>query len=932
MVRSSLLQLLVLYSLLGNATPGSNVLVANLTCDYRHQPEGIDQARPLLSWQLLGAQKGKKQSAYQVLVASSLEKLSEQEADWWNSGKIISDQSVLARYQGKPLTSRALCYWKVRVWDEKGKPSVWSEPSYWTMGLLTREEWKASWISPRFAEVSTKRSPFSSTPTPFDGSDSSAIYMRKEITVTKNITRAMVTISGLGYYELFINGEKIGDHVLDPVFTDYQKTVNYLTYDVTKQIHSSTNAIGVVLGNGFYNLPTQDLFQMNRAHWKTPNKLLFNLFIEFSDGTNELVVSDGSWKWSTGAIVYNSIRGGETIDMNRHQEGWDRAGFEDNEWPPAVIVPDPIGKLIAQSMPPLRITREVRPLSITEPKTGVYLVDFGENLTGWVAIKLRGRQGQTVVLHFNEVLKSDGTLDTQHSAGHTWGRFQKGVCVLSGKSEDIYEPRFLYHGFRYVQVEGLDYKLTLQEIIAKSVHTDLKPAGTFRCSNQRLNQLQSAIQRTLLNSVHSMPGEEATREKMGWTLDAGMVTMETYLMNYHAITTYRKYLQDLIDAQESNGHIPPIVPTNGWGFLEKDTTIQYDDPWWGGTIVFVANKLFEFTGDTSVLELAYSPMKKYVDFVRSTAKDDLVYWSLGDWLDLKQWSKGWGPGLTPVVQTSTAALYIMSKQLAENAKWLGKKEDARFYQDYSTAIKEKFNATFLDYTTGWYSPGSQTAQLVPLFFDMVPLEMKEKVEEKLLTAITDNAEHTSVGFIGVNPLLKYLSENRRLPLVYRMVTKEKSPGWLHMVKDEKSTMGENLNADGYGTGHHPFATNVGFWLYYYLGGIQPQKKFPGIKTICLQPGFETELDWVESSYESLYGTIQSNWKRKNDTILYNIAIPGNTNAILKLPVGYIAKDLDKISNRSKHITKAPSGEYILVSGMYELAIGKSKSPSANLTK
>ena len=870
---------------------GNKMGVEDLTVEYLQNPIGIDKASPVLGWQLMSEENGKRQSAYQILVASDPGKLNQNEADLWNTGKVKSARSVNLRYGGKPLTSGDMCYWKVRAWDQEGNAGAWSGVASWMMGLLNNDAWNASWISHQYAEVSDRREPFSryDDNRGFDASDSSAVYMRKTFETNAAIRRVTAFISGLGYYELYLNGQKIGNRIMDPVFTDYQKQVKYAAYDVTENIGNGTNVIGVILGNGFYNLVERDLFQIEKANWKTPKKMICNILIEYEDGKITEITSDETWKWSTGPLIYNSIRGGESIDARLNMPDWNTTAFDDSQWQPAVPVPAPLGRLTYQYMPPMRETKSFQPVSWWQPKTGVYVFDFGENMTGYADITIGGKEGQVVTIDFNEVLNGDSTLNVKHSAGHTWGRFQQGRLILSGKGKDKFQPRFTYHGFRYVQLSGMDDPPAMSDITALSVHTDLQEAGTFECSNPRLNQLHAAVKRTLLNSVHSMPGEEPTREKMGWTLDAGIVTMESYLMNFNAINTYRKYLQDLIDAQEPNGHVPPIVPTNGWGFLEHlpngDSTIRFDDPWWGGTIVYVANKLFEFTGDTTVLHEAFTPMRKYVDFVMSTASNDLVYWSLGDWLDLKHGTNGWGPGLTPIVQTSTACLYYMSDQLAANASLLGKDDMVRQYRQQANRIKEVYNRQFLDRKTGWYHPNSQTAQVLPLALGLVPEDMVEKVEERLLQAIADNNFHTSVGFIGVNPLLKYLSDRGHLPTIYRMVTQEESPGWLHFVKNDKSTMGENLNAKGYGTGHHPFTTNIGFWLFYYLGGIQPDPSGPGFSSVILKPGIQTELEWANTSYHSLKGKIVSNWKKNGGTIAYHVELPTNTSALLKLPAG-----------------------------------------------
>ena len=911
------LVLCLLVSALGYGQQLPSSAVADLRCEYGVDPLGIDAAAPRLGWRMVSDRNGARQSAYQVLVASSPEKLTEAGADRWNSGKVTSPASVHVTYRGKTLRSRDRCYWKVRVWDETGSPTDWSAPARWTMGLLDTTDWHARWISSKYAPVSTLRTSFVSEPQNFDDSDSTAIYLRKEIGLGGGeIERATVSVSGLGYYELSLNGEKVGDHVLDPAFTDYQRTVQYLTYDVTDQLRADSNAIGVILGNGFYNLPTQDLFQMNRANWKTPNKFLFNLYVEYADGSAREIVSDTSWRWGYGEIVYNSLRGGETIDLNQRQPGWNTLDFDDSHWQPVVEVPAPIGKLRAQYIPPLRVTGELIAERIWSPAPDTFVYDFGENLTGWVEVHFEGlERGQTVVLDFNETLNADSTLDVQHSSGHTWGRFQRGVLVSAGGTEEVYEPRFTYHGFRYVQLSGVSIAPAFPALTAKRVHTDLATIGEFSCSDKRLNELHAAVRRTLENSIHGMPGEEATREKMGWTLDGGMETMESYLMNYDAINAYQKYLQDLIDAQEPNGHVPAIVPTNGWSFNVDGKPFTWDDPWWGGTIFYVTDKLYQYTGDTAIVARAYGPMRDYLEYLYTTAEDDIISWSLGDWLDLTHNSNGFGPGLTPVPQTSTAGSYHFSDLLAQYATMLGKPEDAETYATHAARIRDRFNEEFLDTETGWYNPNSQTAQVVPLYYGLVPVAYRDRVHARLLDAIRDNDYHTSVGFLGVKPLLYYLSTHD-LPLAYRMVTQEESPGWLHFVSSDRSTMGENLNAEGYGTGHHPFSTNIGFWLYTYLGGINPFLGVAGSGEIILTPGVEADLEWVKTSHDGLRGRIVSDWTKQGDTVTYSVMLPPGVTGRLQLPAGVRDLLVDGVPVEKSDFVEPIDDGYRVASGRY----------------
>ncbi|RMG75579.1 MAG: hypothetical protein D6722_00975 [Bacteroidetes bacterium] len=641
-----------------------------------------------------------------------------------------------------------------------------------------------------------------------------------------------------------------------------------------------------MLGNGFFNLPEADLFGMEKAPWRDLPQLRLHLQLTFADGQTQTWGSDSLWTWQADAIRWNSIRGGETVDGRLQDTSWQQPGYPANGWQVVRQVEGPAGRLRYQQMPPMRVTGILAAEGVSHPAVGVNLVDFGENLTGWVELKLRNlRPGDTVRIWYNEVLQPDGQLNKVHSSGHTYGRFQQSTYITAGGPEETFESRFCYHGFRYVQIEGLADPLAAADIQAKQVHTDLQPAGEVAFSDIALNHLAAAVRRTLLNSVHSMPGEEPTREKMGWTFDAGMVTMEAYLTAFSATHTYRKYLQDLLDAQAPNGHVPPIVPTNGWGYLQPNgKPILYDDPWWGGTLVFVARELFQWTGDSSILEEAYPGMRAYVDFVGSTADSNhLVHWSLGDWLDLTHGSKGWGPGLTPVGQTSTACYFWLSREVAATARLLGKTEDARRYDSLANVIQGAFNRHFLQEESGWYAQGSQTGQVLPLWLGMVPERHRPQVEARLLEAIARQDTHLSVGFVGVQPLLKYLSEHGHLSLATALVRQPESPGWLHMLNEgPRSTLGENLNARGYGTGHHPFGACVGQWLYQYLLGIQPGPA-AGWKQFTLAPGFESGLSWAKGSHRTPYGEVRLSWEQNSDSWSVAVVVPPNTRAQLVIP-------------------------------------------------
>ncbi len=896
-----------------------------LTTEYLSSPIGIDKTSPILSYKIDSDQLGTRQTAYQIRVASNPELLMMEEPDITDTGKVFSEQSHNIKLPRTFDTSNKRYYWQVRVWDEYDKVSSYSKIAMWQTGLLNDRDWTASWISNKHVVVKSTRTPMNVyyNPDDFVKEDTAAVYLRhQESLLPEAIDYATAYMTGLGYYEVSIDGKKVGDHIMAPIFTDYQRSVNYTAFDITSQLDGKKSiVVSAILGNGFYNHTERDLFQMEKANWKTPPKLRLEIIINYKNGNSKRIVSNPSWEWSYGPIVYNSIRGGETIDARVNLDGWKKVGYVESEWLPTVKVPAPLGTLTYQYVPPMREVRTLLPDSSWTIGNDVTVFDFGENLTGYADVLIEGPSGTTVDILFNEAIDSNGRLKRRYSASHTFGRFQHGKLILSDKKADEFAPRFTYHGFRYVEIAGISTD-SIISIEAKSVHTDIKKTGHFESSNPRLNDLNRAVNRTLLNSIHGMPGEEPTREKMGWTYDGGMNTMESYLFSFDAILAYKKYLRDLIDSQEDNGHIPPIVPTNGWGFTEKteqqkDSVILYDDPWWGATLPFVAQQLYKNTGDIAILDESYEAVKKHTDFVLKTAEDDIVYWSLGDWLDLEHNKNGWGPGLTTVPLTSTAGLYYLLDITAKFAKQLGNDLDYKKYSVIAARVKKSFNEKFLDQATGAYENPSQTGQAVTLYYGLTPAIAKEQAYQLLQDRIVANDYHTSVGFIGVRPLIRLLSEDKDLLLMYRLVTQEHSPGWLHFVENERSTMGENLNAEGYGTGHHPFATNIGFWLYEFLGGISINldHKIP----ITLRPGIIVDLDWVNTSTNTLYGKVVSHWIKKEDgPIEYRITIPSNASARLVLPSNY---EIQNLASYNGFIFPSDSkGNYVVASGEYRLMI------------
>jgi alpha-L-rhamnosidase len=849
----------------GRAASESSVLIpAGLRCEYLTDPLGIDAVRPRLSWTLAAretAARGLKQAAYRILVASSAAKLQANHPDVWDSGKVKSDGSNQVEYSGKPLHSRTQCWWKVRVWDQTGSPSPWSKPARWSIGLLQASDWSGHWISGSTGSAETE-----------------AVYLRRVADLPRLPSRATAYICGLGYYEFYVNSDRVGDHVLDPGFTDYNKRVLYVTYDVTRLMRRGKNVVSVILGNGWYHPVTPDLFGFENAPWREPPKLLVNIDLEYRDGSHQVIASDSSWKWSHGPVTFNCVRGGITYDARLEKPGWNETGYEAAGWLPARETAAPKGQLRAQMQPPIRVTETVSPVKLTEPRANIYVFDLGVNLTGWARFEAHGQPGQKITLKYDLVLNPDGTVNMKYCHSHTYGRFQTDELILDQHGRGVLEPRFTYHGVRYVQVEGLNYTPALSSLTARNAHTDWQPAGEFSCSDPMINRMQRAIQRTLSECAHSMPGEEPTREKMGWTQD-GQNTMEAAIYNFQAAPVYTNYLFDMIDAQQSNGSVPPIVPTDGWGDTgPTGAPARFSDPWWGGTLPYVALKLHDYYGDRRALEEAYAPMKRWVAYLSSTAKDDLIDWGIGDWLDLG--STGW-PKRTPVVQTSTAGYYYCVMAVVRAARLLGKAGDAAEYEQLARNIKASFNSHFFDSRTGFYAKDSQTAQVLPLWLDMVPVGKKAVVLQRLIENIHQHDDHMTTGFIGVMPMLRGLADWGYQPLAYKIAMQKDMPGFLWMVERGNTTMYESVD-NLYGTDLHPFGACIGSFLFREIAGIRPHPLAAGFRKIIIRP-VPGNLTWAKAKYEAICGPVSTEWRREAHRFTLRVSIPPNATAVVFLP-------------------------------------------------
>jgi len=758
---------------------------------------------------------------------------------------------------------------------------------------------------------------------------SPAVMLRREFAVDGPVRRARAYVCGLGYHELHVNGAVIGDHALDPAFTDYGKRALYVTYDITAALRTGTNAVGVLLGAGLYDMSTPDAWDFFTAPWRASPRLLARIDIDLADGSRRTIVSDGTWRASTaGPVVYNNLRSGETYDARRERPGWDVPACDDSGWAPAVEVAGPRGRLAAQALPPIRATETFVPVSVTEARPGVWVFDLGRNISGRPRLSITGRRGQTIQMRCNEQLnpdtgsgsdrtlvsgkppagndpaEPDGTVSTSLSQ-FTWGRFQTDQYVLKGTGVEVWEPRFCYHGFRFVEVTGLEGPPSADMIRGIALHTDVHPAGEFSCSNDLVNLIQAAVVRTQKNALHGYPEDCAQREKCGWTADA-MMSAEQAMMNFDMAAFYDKWLADLRDSQAADGNIPVIVPTTGWGSGGIE-------PCWSGVCALLPWFVYAQYGDPRILADNYDMMKRYSDFLASRAKANIIEGSsLGDWLEVGYTFSA----RTPMALTSTALHFAIADAVARAADVLGRAGDARRYAALAAAVRASFNAKFFDASRKSYGGDSQTANALPLQLGLVPEELRTAVFANLVdNVVAVRKGHISTGFMGIKPVLAMLTGLGRHDLALAMVTKETYPGWGHMIRSGSTTLWEAW--EGIDSLSHPATSSVGAWFYHVVAGIAPDPAGPGFKKMIMKP-YPRGLSSARAVYESVRGPIRSDWKRSGADFLWDIGVPPNTAATVFVP----ARDAASVTEGGRPAAEAPGVSFLrLEAGRAVYAVG-----------
>jgi alpha-L-rhamnosidase len=671
----------------------------------------------------------------------------------------------------------------------------------------------------------------------------------------------------LGFYELRLNGEKVGDHVLDPSFTRYDKRVLYVTYDVTAQIKQGKNAVGAMLGNGWYNSHSRCVWDFDKSPWRDRPKLLVQLRLVLDDGSVQTIVSDGSWRATIGPVVRDAIRNGEVYDARREMPGWDTAVFDDAAWAAAEIVAGPKGTLRSQMMPAAKVMQTFAPAGVTEPKPGLFVVDTGQNMAGWLQLNVSGPAGTRIVIRYGERLAPDGTVDAKGIAQHVRTKpFQTDTYILKGQGVETWEPRFTYHGFRYVEVAGFPGKPTVDNFRAKVVHTAFKKAGSFGCSNELLNTIQKhTIWSYWGNFVDGYPTDCPHREKNGWTGDAHLAA-EQAMYNFDNTAAYLKWLNDLKDEQQPDGNLPGIVPTSGWGYKWGN------GPAWDSAYVLIPWYLYQYCGDTRVLADHYDGMKRYVDYMTSRSKNHLVSHGLGDWVPAKT--------VTPEVVTSSGYYYVDTLIVAKCAALLGKHADAEKYTALAQAIRRAYNKTLYK-GDGIYANGSQTALSCAVYQGLVAPEEKSRVVARLAANVEQHKDHLDTGILGAKYLFHALSGNGKHDVAYRIATQTTAPSYGDWIRRGATTLWEDWG-DGASRNHIMFG-DISAWFYQTLAGINIDPRQPAFRRAIIRPRPVGDLTWAHGEHESLYGLLASRWRIKDNVFSLDVAVPANATAVVYVP-------------------------------------------------
>ncbi|WP_462253405.1 family 78 glycoside hydrolase catalytic domain [Ferruginibacter sp.] len=837
----------------------AQIAVTNLLTENETNPVSIDAASPRFSWQLTSSKKNVLQTAYECKVMDGKNVV-------WKTGKIASQQSVMIPYAGTALQSGKQYTWQVKVWDNYGAASAWSNAAVFNMGLLSAGDWKAKWIEADFAEDSVNRP---------------AQYFRKLFSLNKKIKNATAYITAHGMYEAQINGKRVGDYYLTPGWTSYNHRLQYQQYDVTAMMSNGENAVGIVAGTGWYR--GYLAWDNNKNIYGKKTGILFQLQIEYSDGTTQTIVSDESWKSSYGAIRYSEIYNGETYDAREEKKDWATVKFNDADWYNVTIGAADKANLTATYNEPIKKHEQFKPIKIFTTAKGELVADFGQNLVGWVQLKVKGNKGDKITLHHTEVLDKAGNFYTENLRVAK----QQTTYILKGGEEEFFEPHFTFQGFRYIKVEGFAGQLKPENITAVALYSDMKPTGTFTSSNTLINQLQHNIQWGQKGNFLDVPTDCPQRdERLGWTGDAQAFS-RTATFNFGVNNFFSKWMKDLAYDQQPNGSVPYVVPNvlgagagGSAGWADAATII----PW----------NVYLAYGDKQILKDQYSSMKAWVGYMEKASKNYLwnTGFHFGDWLFYRPFDDNDGRSAVTDKYFIAQCFFAYSTQLLLNtATVLGKTEDVTYYTNLLQKVKDAFVKEYVT-ANGRLVSGTQTAYVLALHFDMLPESFRKPTSEKLADNIKNYGNHLTTGFLGTPYICHVLSRFGYTDIAYKLLLQETYPSWLYPVKMGATTIWERwdgikpdstFQVPSMNSFNHYAYGAIGDWMYRVMVGLDTYEDGPGYKHIKIQPHIGGGFTHASASLQTYYGTLSSGWKTEAGKIILDVEIPANTTATVYVP-------------------------------------------------
>ncbi|HUQ96721.1 MAG TPA: family 78 glycoside hydrolase catalytic domain [Chitinophagaceae bacterium] len=867
--------LLALFFQYSHAQATSPLQVEQLRCEYTRNPLGIDTKTPHFSWTLTAKGRNRFQTAYEIAVSANEEDLNALNKNFWTTGKQLSAAQTHIPYNGPALKPFSRYWWRVRVYDEAGVASAWSAVNWFETAMLDASDWKASWISDGTTQPVTEADYYKDDPMPL---------FRKNFTAPKKIAAARLYISGLGYYEAYFNGKKAGDQLLGPGWTTYKKEVLYVVHDITPLLKKGTNAIGVMLGNGWWNpLPLKLFGRFDiRQHQQTGRPCVkAEVHIRYAEGTEEIIVTDETWKTAPGPVLRNNVYLGEQYDACKASPNWFIDDLENGKQ--AVAVSGPQGVLSVQMQPPIRVTKVIKPVSIFKLKKDTFLVNMGQNFAGVARIHVKGPAGTKITLRYGEGLFKDSSINLLTA---TAGQIKKGGIkggpgapetawqedsyILSGNGLETWSPRFTFHGFQYVEVSGWPGTPTLENIEGLRMNADLQQTGSFACSNPLFNQLHEAVQWTFLSNVFSVQSDCPGREKLGYGADM-VVTADAFLYNYDMALFYKKAIQDFENEQQADGGITETAPYIG--IADRGYGGGSGPLGWQLAFPFLQKKLYDYYGDTNSIATHYGGFKKQLAFLQAKAIDGLFHWDISDHESLDP---------RPEAFTAACFYYHHARLGAPFSGILNKKDDSLQYEALSRQIKEAIVKKYYVPNTGRFDNATQAAQTFALWYGLSP--EREKTVAVLQSELARHNGHLSAGIFGVKMLFDVLRETNQANLAYEMATKKDFPGWGYMLANGASTLWESWAfPETVYSRNHPMFGSVDEWFYRSLLGINATA--PGFKKIQIKPQPAGDLVWAQGSYQSLYGTIKSSWKKEGATFLLDVSVPVNTTAEVWIPAG-----------------------------------------------